>query len=58
MVKPKVELLKWAISNSKMRIAHHEKAGNGSVAMEDKRILKRQERQLQLLLEKINALRS
>ncbi len=58
MVKPKLELLKWAIQNTKMRIAHHEKHANGSVVMEDKKTLKKQERMLVLFMEKINAVRS
>ncbi len=52
MVKPKDELLKWSIKNTKMRIKHHEKHGNGLNVMEDKRTLVKQERSKQLLEEK------
>ncbi len=40
------------IKLSKSRIKHHEKHGNGDVAMEDKAILKKQERHKQLRDEK------
>ncbi len=47
MVKPWEEAEKKGIKITKYRIAHHEKHGNGNVAMEDKNILKKQERGLQ-----------
>ncbi len=49
MVKPKHELLKWGIKNTKMRIKHMEKNGMGNNAMQEKVILKRQERKLEIL---------
>ncbi len=49
MVKPKNELLKWAIKNTKMRIKHGEKAGMGDFTIKEKQILKRQERIYDLL---------
>ncbi len=44
MVKPKDDLLNWSIKNTKMRIKHMEKHGNGSVAIKEKQILAKQER--------------
>ncbi len=41
-----------AIKISKMRIKHHEKHGNGTVAMQDKECLKKQERHHQLMKDK------
>ncbi len=52
MVKPKHELLKWSIKNTKMRIKHHEKHAIGKAVMQDKIILQRQERIKQLIEEK------
>ncbi len=49
MVKPKHELLKWGIQNTKMRIKHMEKHGVGNSAIKEKLILKKQERKLELL---------
>ncbi len=49
MVKPKIELLKWGIKNTKMRIKYYEKHGNGGNTMEEKRILVKQERIFDLL---------
>ncbi len=40
------------IKLTKYRIAHHEKHGNGLAAMQDKEILKKQERHKQLRKEK------
>ncbi len=37
-----------AIKRTKFRIKHHEKHGNGDVAMQDKRILLKQERNKKL----------
>ncbi len=52
MVKPKDELLKWAIKNTQMRIKHHEKSGKGGPVMDDKKVLQKQQRIKQLLEEK------
>ncbi len=49
MVKRKIELLKWGIENTKMRIKHMEKHGIGLTAIKEKAILKKQERFLELL---------
>ncbi len=49
MVKPKIDLLKWGIQNTKARIKHMEKNGIGESAMQEKQILKKQERILELL---------
>ncbi len=48
MVKPWDELIKKGIRITKYRIAHMEKHGMGSSAMEEKNILKKQERAKQL----------
>ncbi len=40
--------IKKGIELSKMRIKHHEKHGNGNVAMREKEILKKQERHQEL----------
>ncbi len=37
---------------TRFRIKHHEKHGNGNVAMQDKEILKKQERHHQLMKDK------
>ncbi len=50
-MKRKIELLKWGIKNTKMRVAHMEKHGVGDTAIKEKIILKKQERQFQLLKE-------
>ncbi len=52
MVKPNHELLKSGIKNTKMRIKHMEKHGKGTNAMQEKEILKRQERRAELLRQK------
>ncbi len=54
MVKPKDELLDYAIKNTKMRIKHMERHGMGKNAMEEKAILQKQERIKQLRLERKN----
>ncbi len=40
-MKPKYELLRWAIKNTKLRIQHAEKHGNGDMAIHEKAILKK-----------------
>ncbi len=42
-----------AIKLTKFRIKHHEKHGNGNVAMQDKEILRKQERKQQLRKDKL-----
>ncbi len=49
MVKPKNDLLIWAIKNTKMRIKYIEKHAMGKNAMQEKEVLKRQERKYDLL---------
>ncbi len=48
MVKPWAEACEKAIKITRYRIAHHEKHGNGAVAEEEKRILKKQLRNKEL----------
>ncbi len=48
MVKFWDEQIAKGIKLSKMRIKHHEKHGNGQPAMQDKAILKKQERHKEL----------
>ncbi len=48
MVRPKDEDLKKAIKISKIRIKHCEAHGLGSSAMQEKEILKKQQRMLEL----------
>ncbi len=42
-----------AIKRTKFRIKHHEKHGEGNNAMQDKAILKKQERHHELMKEKL-----
>jgi len=49
MVKPRHELLKWGIKNTKMRIKKGEANGMGDFVMKEKAILKRQERNWELI---------
>jgi len=44
MVKPWEDALREGIKISKYRIQHHEKHGNGNSAMEDKKILLKQQK--------------
>ncbi len=48
MVKPWDIAIDKGIAISKYRIKHHEKHGNGQPAMQDKEILKKQERHKEL----------
>ncbi len=48
MVKPWTIAIDKGIKITKYRIAHHEKHGNGEPAMQDKFILKKQERHKRL----------
>ncbi len=48
MVKPKRELLEWAIKNTKMRIKHGERNGMGNFVMREKKLLKEMERKKEL----------
>ncbi len=48
MVKPKHDMLDEAIKVTKMRIKHCEKNGMGKNVMEEKNILKKQERKKEL----------
>ncbi len=52
MVKPWDIAVAKGIKLTKFRIKHHEKHGDGNCAMEDKQILKKQERAKQLRDEK------
>jgi len=47
------EQIEIGIKLTKMRIKHHEKHGNGNVAIQDKIILKKQERHKQVREDKL-----